>query len=457
MKRIQVFPLIIIILWTLSCNKEQSFYVAKTSFAILNTQAYVDSLVQFTNTSDSNHVTYSWDFGDGATSDLKNPTHSYANRGKFTITLKTFVNKTFSNSISQNITVLIGEKYFSLKKITQGFNLAEGADSSIFVIGVTTDTDGSQVFLSKFDKNLRFSWVKYMNKNPNSVSGNIERTTDGNFLISGIFNGPANANHFALMKIDQQGGVIWDNKYEQTNGQCIYATEAKDGGIISIGTEETAYSSFVNVLKTDRNGNFEWQKNFTMEGLMSAKNIVPLNDGYLFASSINSDNLVITKLNLNGEIVWKKSKGWQVYGSIVYRVFSSSIAINDKYIVVVNDGNYYVMVFDLEGNFIKRSYSEIEENTLIASTAKNKFVIGGRDDLQETTIVNFFNDSGDRYDTRLYGKRNLNCQPTRGNGSALKPLLSGNLLFMGIRYKECMGTAIGSMLLVKINENGDIQ
>jgi len=457
MKRIQILPLIIALLWIYGCKKEQGFYVAKTSFTIVNTQAYVDSLVQFTNTSDIDRVAYSWDFGDGVTSDLKDPSHTYTNHGQYTITLKTFVNKTLSNSASQNISVLIGEKYLSLKTITEGYNFAEGADSSIFVIGVTSGTDGAQVFLSKFDRNLRFSWVKYFNKNSYSVVGNIEKTADGNFLISGMFNDPANSNHFALTKIDQQGGIIWDTKYEQTNGECIFATEAKDGGIISIGSEETAYNSSVNVLKTDGNGNFEWQRNFATEGLMSAKNIIPLNDGYLFAASTNADNCVITKLNLNGEVVWKKSTGWQIYGATVYRVFSSTIAMNDKYLVVVNDGNYYVMVFDLEGNFIKRSYSEIEENTLIASTKKNKFVIGGRDDQKETTIVNFFTDILDRYDTRLYGKRNLNCQPTRGNGSALKSLSGGNLLFMGIRYKECMGTSVGSTLLVKIKENGDIQ
>jgi PKD repeat protein len=465
MKTIQLLSLFIIIVGILSCNKEQSFYVAKTSFTIQNTQAYVDSLVQFTNTSDSNHVTYSWDFGDGVTSDLKNPSHSYANRGQFTITLKTYVNKTFSNSVSQNISVQIGEKYYSLKKITEGFDFAEGIDSSIFVIGQTQDTQESQMFLSKFDKNLRFSWIKYLDNSLNPYVGNIERTADGNFLISGSINNSANANHFALSKIDTQGNVIWDNKYDQTNGQCIFATEAKDGGIISIGSEETGYVPIVTVLKTDREGHFQWKKNFTKEWLMFANNIIPLNDGYLFASSTRGqysatnscDSLVITKLNLSGEVVWKKSKEWQYYYYIVYTVFSSTIAINDKGIVVVNDGNNFVMVFDLAGNFIKRNFSEIEQNTLITTTTNNKFVIAGQDNGRQTTSVNFFNNIGDRIDSRSYGSHNRNCQPTRGNGSALKPLLGGNLLFMGIRYKECMETNIGSTLLVKINQNGDIQ
>lgn len=39
----------------------------------------------------------------------------------------------------------------------------------------------------------------------------------------------------------------------------------------------------------------------------------------------------------------------------------------------------------------------------------------------------------------------------------IKLLLDGNLLFLGLSYKECTDYNESSMLLVKINENGDIQ
>ena len=460
-RSILVITVSIIILGNLTCKKEPAFYVAKTSFTIRNEKAYVDSLVRFTNNSDTKHVTFVWDFGDGTTSDSLNPSHTYTDHGKYIITLKTFVNKLFSNSSSQTLTVIVGEKLYSLKKITEGFNFAEGKDSSIVVIGQTWDTpDGSQMFLSKFDKNLRPLWVKYPDKNLSPYVGSIERMSDGNFIIAGSLDNSANSNHFSLSKLDQQGNVMWDNKYDQTNGQCVFASETKDGGIIGIGMEDTEIVPMVTVLKADRNGNFQWKKNFKKEWLMFANNIIPLDDGYLFASSTRGqysatnslDSLVITKINLDGEVVWKKAKEWQYYYYIIYTVFSSTIALNNNYIVVVNDGNNFVMVFDQKGNFIKRNFSDLAQNTLITSTPKNNFIIGSRNDLG----INFFNNSADKIGMMSYGNHNRICQPTRGNGWALKLLLGGNFLFMGIVYKECE-TNTASTLLVKIDEAGTVQ
>ncbi|MCZ2442553.1 MAG: gliding motility-associated C-terminal domain-containing protein, partial [Flavobacteriales bacterium] len=46
-----------------------------------------DPTVYFTNNSTANAVTWSWNFGDGAFSDLENPKHMYADTGEFCITL----------------------------------------------------------------------------------------------------------------------------------------------------------------------------------------------------------------------------------------------------------------------------------------------------------------------------------------------------------------------------------
>src|SRR5215831_18846408 len=43
--------------------------------------------VHFTDTSDGTIVAYRWDFGDGATSSARHPTHTYASAGKFDVTL----------------------------------------------------------------------------------------------------------------------------------------------------------------------------------------------------------------------------------------------------------------------------------------------------------------------------------------------------------------------------------
>uniref|UniRef100_UPI00262FC1A1 PKD domain-containing protein n=1 Tax=Flavobacterium sp. TaxID=239 RepID=UPI00262FC1A1 len=60
---------------------------------------------QFTNTTNGNY-TYSWNFGDGTTSTIENPSHTYAAAGSYPVTLLlTAVPGGCQNQITQNVTV----------------------------------------------------------------------------------------------------------------------------------------------------------------------------------------------------------------------------------------------------------------------------------------------------------------------------------------------------------------
>uniref|UniRef100_UPI00286CB35D PKD domain-containing protein n=1 Tax=Flavobacterium sp. TaxID=239 RepID=UPI00286CB35D len=69
------------------------------------TTACIGNATQFTNTTNGN-FTYSWNFGDGFTSNLENPSHTYAASGPHSVTLLvTAVPGGCQNSITQTVTV----------------------------------------------------------------------------------------------------------------------------------------------------------------------------------------------------------------------------------------------------------------------------------------------------------------------------------------------------------------
>jgi PKD repeat protein len=62
--------------------------------------------INFTNTS-INGVSYSWNFGDGNSSTLENPTNNYTSNGNFTVELITYsTDSCFSDTITKNIDVI---------------------------------------------------------------------------------------------------------------------------------------------------------------------------------------------------------------------------------------------------------------------------------------------------------------------------------------------------------------
>jgi PKD repeat protein len=58
----------------------------------------------FTDTSTGNPITWAWNFGDGQTSSIQNPIHTYDAPGTYTVTMTAF-NQSGSNTVSQTVTV----------------------------------------------------------------------------------------------------------------------------------------------------------------------------------------------------------------------------------------------------------------------------------------------------------------------------------------------------------------
>src|SRR5690606_34772012 len=55
--------------------------------------------VQFTDQSTNNPTAWNWDFGDGGSSTLQNPSHTYSTEGSYTVSL------TSSNSLGSNVNI----------------------------------------------------------------------------------------------------------------------------------------------------------------------------------------------------------------------------------------------------------------------------------------------------------------------------------------------------------------
>ncbi len=78
------------------------------SFDVTPSSGYTSTTFSFTDTSsdpDSDPLTYSWNFGDGQTSTVKNPTHLYSTTGTKTVTLTVSDEKGGSDTITGNVSV----------------------------------------------------------------------------------------------------------------------------------------------------------------------------------------------------------------------------------------------------------------------------------------------------------------------------------------------------------------
>lgn len=96
--------------------------------------------VQFYDRSSGSPTSWTWSFGDGGTSNAKNPSHRYGSAGTFTVRL-TVSNASSSSSISRTVRVASVESYRSL---VSGAAQTDGAGGTVWRTELTLLNAGSQ-------------------------------------------------------------------------------------------------------------------------------------------------------------------------------------------------------------------------------------------------------------------------------------------------------------------------
>jgi hypothetical protein len=105
--------------------------------------------VQFIDTSSGDPTSWSWDFGDGGSSELQNPVHTYAEAGVFDVTLEV-ANDAGVDSVSETITVSAGTTECIWSYWVPVVSHADGANGSLWtsdlgLLGVGTDTVSAEL------------------------------------------------------------------------------------------------------------------------------------------------------------------------------------------------------------------------------------------------------------------------------------------------------------------------
>ncbi|WP_353722295.1 PKD domain-containing protein [Dyadobacter sp. 676] len=425
----------------------------------------IDSLITFTNCSDSIDVTYEWNFGDGNTSSSRHEKHAYAEPGEYEIKLTVSRPGTTPVVLNKKITVRIKERYVDLLSVTRPTDFVEAPDGSIYVIGNTNSKTEAKLYLSKFDKNLRLRWTKYWSDNHSIVYRKIDVALDGGLLMAGSWDEYDYRGPLRIMKTDSAGNVKWTKSYPLNQGVSIDIRSTSDGGLVVIAEEQGELEGygiemgFTSMIKLNADGALSWRKIFNEERVFGAGNILPLSDGYQFAASGTSlngcancyDSLVVLKTDFSGKLTFRKSRLREPMSS----VGGTCIAATENYIFTNGPGPTFTLL-NADGKFSNEFPMPSDHSNWVSSTSTGHFVTGSGFTHWNGLLLTLFDEKGVMKWTKRLGRRNKTCFPERGFGTFASQLKDNSILFVGISYKDCPNDQESSMYLVRVNENGDI-
>jgi hypothetical protein len=204
----------------------------------------------------------------------------------------------------------------------------------------------------------------------------MKATTDGNYILTGSTISNTKGNELIKMKGD--GTLLW-NKFLSADDNYTYASPTPDGGYVAVGKRPVTNGYVTNyyavVVKTDANGNIQWQKVLDTEGMLLNKNAVVEADGIVVAgikpgyNCSECDSILVAKMNNTGSIVWKKAvmggmNNFTWWDNSIVKLTNGSYAVSNGY-------TRGIFFFSPSGEFLDRKLAPYQVSGVMNSDDGN--------------------------------------------------------------------------------------
>lgn len=208
------------------------------------------------------------------------------------------------------------EKNFggSEKEVAQ--SLTNSHDGGIIITGVTKSFSMGEedLFIFKTTLDGDSVWFKTYGTSGNDGGYRIKPTSDGGYIIAGIYNW----SDIWLIKIDDEGDSLWTSVIGGSDfEEGLDVQETADGGYIIAGSTASFGAGQLDALlvKTDSLGNVEWQKTYGGTGYDEGRRLIINNSSeYVLMGNTDSGspgefNYLIVWIDLNGNTIRTRTYG----------------------------------------------------------------------------------------------------------------------------------------------------
>jgi len=313
--------------------------------------------IEFTNTI-NDATSFEWDFGDGFTSTVENPAHTFNDAGTYTVKLKV---RADGQQFEQSLEIVVSAPITFAKTDYQDRyyrDIAVTNDGDYIAVGVIKafSEKNAGAFLQKFTNNGELVWDRTINQNGLSEKTiSMALTSDWVYVVGGT------GSRISVVKTDLAGNIKWREylpfvdhnpgpigPIDTLNDNSLYTandvTVTVDKGIVIAGTRTNVDSPpDIYIVKLDKNGRQSWDQTIEKSDFEVAYSIIQIEDGsFVIAGEKIRDiqgplgaqgtGRYVLNLDSLGTTIWEHYEEFQGQD----KVFSFSIIadINQDYIIV---------------------------------------------------------------------------------------------------------------------------
>lgn len=285
---------------------------------------------------------------------------------------------------------ILDNDYGSSQKIQQTM------DDGYIVIGNERIQGINKIYLNKLDLLGNVIWTKILGIG-NSQGNWVEQCTNGGYIIGGATDTIFSTTFAYLVKTDSEGNIQWERFFKNSDlDQCYCVKQTADNGFI-LSVRTTNINNSVMYIKTDSVGNQQWQKIYSVPGSsVFISELQVLNYGYAAAGNLllnGMSEVYVMKLNSVGDSLWTRRYGGNNYSgaSSIDKISNSGFIIGgiSRSFNPNNKTESYICKIDTNGVLIwQKTHSNLgkENCNSIRSLSNGGFLLGGISDSLDNLV-----------------------------------------------------------------------
>lgn len=312
------------------------------------------------------------------------------------------------------------DRTYNRDKVDGAWSIKPTVDNGFIVASTSGFMDTTDIWILKLNEFGDTVWTKTYGDPMTAGAFSIIQTDEGDYVVSG-YKSPSCFHwdfHIYVLKLDESGNFLWDYDYPGGNRMGYDIIKTFNGEYLILGINYTFNFHEILLIKLNQNGQLVWDKVYDLQSSVNLMyEVVQTQDsGFILVGQRTSDydiDIWIMKTDKYGDSTWNRTINFQNQ-DIGYSIKQ---LYDGNYILAANGGTNeygynYLLTYKLntsgETIWIKSYYGNASfTSSSIISTSDGGFLTSGRIWQQVGTKGIFVfkqNSLGDSIWTRTYQK-----------------------------------------------------